>query len=192
MQDGPADASYRINWRAEIVTAVVVVLFVAVIGSAVGLIWHAVAPHVDIHAAINNPEEKTKALVGDDLWLGLLGLIAGVVCVVAVFVVMPDMVDGPGAMIGLVVGGLLAMFVADRVGYLVGVSSVRSTLVAAFPGASSKGIDNVVGLLDFKVRATAMMVSWPAASLVVSLMFTWTRAVKQPTLRTIPAYPGSP
>ncbi|HEX3898616.1 MAG TPA: hypothetical protein VHW74_05540 [Mycobacteriales bacterium] len=181
-----------INWRAEIVTAVVLAIFVALLGSAVGLIWHAVAPHIDVNAALDNPEEKTKALMGDDLWLGLLGLIGGVVCVALVAVAAPDSLDGPGALVGLVVGGFLAMYVADRVGYLVSGSSLRMTLSAAFPDATPKGLDSVVGLLDFKVRAMAVMISWPLASLLVSSTITWLRAIKQPTVRPVPAYPGSP
>jgi hypothetical protein len=192
MQEGPANSTNWIDWRAEIITAVVLAIFVALLGSAVGLIWHAVAPHVDVHAAINNPEEKTRALMGDDLWLGLLGLIAGVVCVVLVIVVVPESFDGPGALVGLVVGGFLAMYVADRVGYLVSGSSLRTTLNAAFPDASPQGVGTVVRLLDFKVRAMAVMVSWPVASLLVSTSITWLRAIKHPTVRPVPAYPGSP
>jgi hypothetical protein len=192
MQERPVAPNRWINWRAEIVTAIVLAIFVAMLGSVVGLIWHAVAPHVDIHAAINNPEEKTRALLGDDLWLGLLGLIAGVVCVVLVAVVAPASLDGPGGLVGLVAGGFLAMYVADRVGYLASGSSLRTTLSAVFPDASPKGLDSVVTLLDFKVRAMFVMISWPMASLFVSSGITWLRAIKQPTVRAVPAYPGSP
>lgn len=192
MREPPVASTGWINWRTEIATAVVLAIFIALLGSAVGLIWHAVAPHVDVHAAINNPEEKTRALMGDDLWLGLLGIVAGVICVVVVVLVAPDSLDGPGALVGLVVGGLLAMYVADRVGYLVSGSSLRTTLTAAFPDASTKGIGTVVTLLDFKVRAMGVMVAWPMASLLVSSSVTWLRGIKQPTTRAIPAYPGSP
>ncbi|HWA67651.1 MAG TPA: hypothetical protein VG899_14920 [Mycobacteriales bacterium] len=194
MQPSSVDpATSWIDWRAEAVLALVLMVCIALLGSVVGLIWHAVAPHLDVHAAINNPEEKTKALMGDDLWLALLGIIAGIVCVVAVFLALPAAAaDGPGALVGLVAGGLLAMFVADRVGYLVGVGPLRSTLDSAFPTASRQGIDGVVRLLDFKVRATAMLLSWPMASLLLSSMITWLRAVNRPTVKAPAAYPGSP
>jgi hypothetical protein len=84
------------------------------------------------------------------------------------------------------------MYVADRVGYLVGIDSLRTTLHTAFPTASPQGIDGVVKLLDFKVRATAMMISWPTASLLVGSLITWVRAVNRPTAVAVPAYPGSP
>lgn len=188
----PVETTGWISWRAEVVTAVVVILAVAALGGAVGLIWHAVAPHVDVPAAINNPEEHTKALMGDDLWLALLGIIAGVLCGVVLFVLSPTVAEGPGALVGLVAGGFLAMLVADRVGYLVGVDSLRHTLNAAFPHATPKGIDGVVSLLDFRVRATAMLLTWPVASLLVTAITTWSRAVKQPTVGGVAAYPGSP
>ena len=186
MEDAPVD------WWAEARAAALVTVFVALLGAVVGVVWHAVAPPLDAHAAFANLDEATKPLIGDDLWLAMLGAIAGAICAAAVAVSAPYASGGPGAQVGLVVGGVVAMLVADRVGYLIGLPALRDTVNATYPQASPDGVKSVVSLLAFKVRAHAVLLTWPMASIVVSAAINWVRAINQPTLRVIPSYPGSP
>jgi hypothetical protein len=184
--DGPID------WWAESCTAGIVTAFVALFGAVAGVIWHALAPVLDPHVAYTDPEVVSKLMVGDDLWLALVGIVAGVVCVLAVVVVAPRSIDGPGALVGLAVGGCLAMLVADRVGYLIGVPGLHTTVGALYPGISAKSTAYLIGLFDFKARMTAVLLSWPLASVLLTAAIAWVRAVKQPTPQVYPAYPGSP
>src|SRR6201999_1632168 len=62
-----------IRWGTEIVVAGFVTAYSAVLGGLVGVIWPHVAPRVRLVPAINGSEAASKALLGDDMWLALLG-----------------------------------------------------------------------------------------------------------------------
>jgi hypothetical protein len=176
----PSSDDQRTDWSAEARTAAVVTVFAALLGSVVGVIWHAVAPTVGLLAAVNGSAAAMKPFIGDDVWLGFLGAIAGVVCVLVLTLTAPEASRGPGAQIGLAAGGFLGMLVAARVGHQIGHSDVNHSLQAIFRGGDPAGIRRVVTLLDFKVRATGMLLSWPIVSVVVSAATTWVRAFTAP------------
>lgn len=184
--------STTLQWWAEARAVLLVAVFSALLGGAVGVIWHAMAPHLDIHGVLRGSDSANKALIGDDLWLGFLGIIAGVVCVVILSTVAPRLIDGPGGQLGLAVGGCLGMLVADRVGHQIGVPGLTTAIRAAYPGASAHGISYVVGVYDFKVRATAMLLSWPITAVLLGSMVAWWRAINPPTTAIVATYPGSP
>jgi hypothetical protein len=170
-----------LDWWREARTAAVVAVFAALLGSVVGVIWHAAAPTVGILAAVNGSAAAMKPFVGDDVWLGFLGVIAGIVCVLVLVVVAPEASRGPGAQLGLAVGGLLGMLVAARIGHRIGHHHVVEALQAAFPRGNAAGIRSVASLLDFKVRATGVLLSWPVASVVLGAVTAWVHELRQPT-----------
>jgi Flp pilus assembly pilin Flp len=156
-----------VYWRSEGLVAVLVVAYSVVLGGAVGLIWPRVAPHVRLVAAIDGSEAATKALLGDDMWLALLGIIAGVVSVALLAVVARDAGAGPGGALGLAAGGLLGSLVAAQVGHLVQQPHIVSSLHASFPGITPHSVKTIVGYFGFKVRARAVVVAWPLAAVSV-------------------------
>jgi hypothetical protein len=163
----PEAAEAGVKWLPEALVSVLVVAYSVVFGGAVGLIWPRVAPHIRLVAAIDGSEGATKALLGDDLWLALLGVIAGVVSVAVLAVIARDAGGGPGGAVGLAVGGLLGSMVAAQVGHLVQSPHIVSTLRASFPGISHHSVTTIVGYFGFTVRAKAVLVAWPLAAVIV-------------------------
>ena len=163
----PDAAEATVSWRLEGVVAVLVVAYSVVLGGAVGLIWPRVAPHVHLVQAIDGSEAATKALLGDDMWLALLGVVAGVVSVALLAIVGRDAGAGPGGAVGLAVGGVLGSLVAAQVGHLVQHPHIVSTLQSSFPGITHHSVVAILGYFDFKVRAKAVLLAWPFAAVIV-------------------------
>jgi hypothetical protein len=161
--------------RREIVLGLLVTAFSALLGAAVGLIWEAGAPHVRLAAAIDGSESAAKPLIGDDVRLGLLGIIAGIVVAVVVLVVGRHRERGPGEVLGLGVGGVLGGLVADRVGDLARHHEMVRAVAAAVPGVTSAQTSRVLGYFGFHVRATGVLMLWPIAAVAVYLLvgFGW-------------------
>jgi hypothetical protein len=162
-------AQDTVQWPMEVLVGCLVAGFSVVLGAAVGLVWPRVAPHVDLVAALGGSEAATKALLGDDLWLALLGLIAGIVSVAVLNLVARDAAVGPGAVLGLAVGGLLGSLVAAHVGHLVQHPHVVGQLASAYPGISAHAITSVLGYFDFRVRAGAVLLAWPVAAVAMQM-----------------------
>jgi hypothetical protein len=186
----PAVVSDPINWMLEARVGLVVTVFTLLLGSVVGLVWHAVAPQVGVVAAVNGSAAATKPLIGDDLWLALIGVIAGVVCVLVLRLLAPHVADGPGALVGLAIGGFLGMLVAARVGHLIGHQDLADIVRTNFPKGGQRAVDLVLGYFDFTVRAKAVLFAWPIVSVLLSGIITWIRALNQPTPRAASPYPG--
>jgi hypothetical protein len=163
----PDEAERALNWRSEAIVAVMVAAYSALLGSAVGLVWPRLSPQIHLAAAINGSEAASKALLGADLWLGLLGLIAGVVSVALLAVVGRDAGRGPGGMVGLAVGGVLGSLVAAQVGHIVQEPHIVSTLHSSFPGITSHSVKTIIGYFGFRLRLKAVLVAWPVAALIV-------------------------
>lgn len=182
-----------LDWRVvEARITLLVAAYAALFGAVVGVVWHAIAPAIAVARAINGSEAASKSLIGDDAWLALLGIAAGVVCVLMLFLVSPHAAVGPGAQLGLAVGGFLGMLVAARVGHLVGHHAVVSAVAARFPHATPAGIGQVASIFDFRVRAKGVLFAWPIASVFLCALIEWIRALKEPTPLRAAAYPGSP
>jgi hypothetical protein len=148
--------------REDGVVALLTALFTALTGPVVGLVWTALAPKLSVSRAIHGDEAAFKTQIGADAWFLFVALAAGVlVAAVAIWVFR---VRGPGAVVGLAVGGLAAAFAADRVGYLVDHASTLTALHAAGVKDPSK---LGVSLLDFRLRALGVVTAWPIGSVVV-------------------------
>ncbi|MGN6473242.1 MAG: hypothetical protein ACTHK4_06290 [Mycobacteriales bacterium] len=182
-----------VNWRIEGRTAAVVAVFATLLGSLVGVVWHAVAPRINIVGIAAGRLTGTgfKPMIGDDVWLGVVGIAAAVVCVAALLLVAPDAARGPGATVGLAIGGFLGMLVAARVGHLIGHSDFDSTLRAAYPNAPVPRITAFLGYYDFSLRAKAALFTWPLVSLALNTLILSLRTGNQPTPLMASAYPGS-
>jgi hypothetical protein len=179
------------GWFGEALVAIVVAVFATLLGSLVGVVWHALAPHVAIVPAAQGSADAMKALIGDDLWLALLGIVAGVVCVAALVAVSPRASARPGAMVGLAVGGLLGMLVAARVGHLIGHGDLTHALRTQVPGIGAADIKLVLSYFDFSARWKAALLSWPIASVLLNAVIAAMRVPNQPTRLVLSAYPGS-
>jgi hypothetical protein len=158
----PADR--RLDWRRELTAFGLITVFSALVGGAVGPIWHAVAPQLNLVSANDGSAAATKVLIGDDLWLGLVGILAGVACVLVLAVVARAMLRGPGAVLGLAAGGFLGSLVAAHLGHRVGHHQMVAGLATAFPHAKQHGIRLFLSYYDFRVRARAVLLGWPLAA----------------------------
>ena len=89
----------------------------------------------------------------------LLALLAGIATGAAVWLAGGR---GPGAAIGLLTGGILAAFVAERVGFL----ARRPDTIDSLHGIGLSTAPPVLDLVDFKIRLAAVLLAWPVAALV--------------------------
>lgn len=177
--------------RAEAQSALVVTAFSTLLGGLVGVIWYAVAPRIGIVAVANGSGNTMKSLIGDDVWLGTIGALAGVFCVTVLRLTAPRAARGPGAMLGLGVGGLLGMLVAARVGHLIAHPHLYHALRAAFPNVPLQAITYYVHLFDFSVRAQAVLLAWPFVAVFVNAFVGGVQPVNQPTRVPGSTYSGS-
>ena len=156
----PPSLHYEPAWRGrDAVTAAVTTVVVALTGPIVGLVWSALAPKLSITGVIAGSEEPFRAQIGADAWFMLLAAVAGVVCAAGALAVRGR---GPGVVIGLAVGGVLAAVIADRVGFL----AQQGDTLARLHQLGIVPRPDVLGLVDFKVRALGVMVAWPVAALL--------------------------
>jgi hypothetical protein len=146
------------------------------------LIWPRVAPHLRLGDAINGSEAATKALLGDDMWFALLGIIAGVAAMVVAAVMARDAAAGPGGVLGLAVGGVLGSLVAAQVGHLVQHPHVLAALTSSYPGITTHSIHTILGYFDFKLRAKAVLVAWPLAAVVAHTVWSFAHYRARPWL----------
>jgi hypothetical protein len=158
--------------RTEVGLGVLVTAYSALLGGAVGLIWQATAPRIQLAVVIDGSESAARPLIGDDVRLGLLGLIAGVAVAVVVVVSGRGRDRGPGEVIGLAVGGVLGALVAARVGQLGRHDEMVRTLATIIPGVTSAQTSKLLGYFGFQVRATGVLMLWPIAAVGVHLLAT--------------------
>jgi hypothetical protein len=166
----PQAVETPILWRREAVVAGLVATYSVVLGGVVGLLWAKFAPHLAIAQAAQGSEAASKAVLGDDLWLAMLGGIAGLVCVAVLAMVARDSGRGPGAVLGLAVGGLLGTMVAAQVGHLVQHPDLVAQLHQAFPTLDDQTVGRVLGFFDFKLRWKAVLIAWPVAAVVMQAL----------------------
>jgi hypothetical protein len=159
----------------ELRLGVVIAAYSALLGAVVGLVWEAGAPTVQLAQAINGNEAAGKPLIGDDVRLGLLGIIAGIVATAVVLLLGRDRERGPGEVLGLAAGGVLGALVAARVGDLARHHQMVSTIAKVVPGASKAETSTLLGYFGFHVRATGVLLFWPIAAVVVHLLASYAR-----------------
>lgn len=141
--------------------ALLLSLYTVLVGAAAGLVWAAVAPKLSIPALQAGSDATFRAQVGADAWFLLVGALAGVVC--TLMAVALDGEPGPEATVALALGGLLAAFVADRIGYL----SERDATAHALRAIGAHPDGSLIAEIDFRIRALGVLTVWPLASLLV-------------------------
>lgn len=149
-----------LRWPHDGLVALVTTALVTMAGAVVGLIWSATSPKLSLPAVVAGSEATFKSQIAADGRFLLLGIVAGVVCA-GVLVAFGQ--RGPGAVVGLAVGGVLAALVANRTG-------VIAQHDATFSALRSLGISHsarVLDLVDFRVRAQGVLLAWPLAALIV-------------------------
>jgi hypothetical protein len=149
-----------VRWRHDGFVLIVTAALVTVAGAGMGLIWSATAPKLSIRALAAGSEATFKSQVGADARFLLLSVLAGVVCAA---VVLGFGQRGPGAVLGLAVGGLLAALVANHVGVLAQHDATMSALKSLGLSHSTRVLD----LVGFRVRAQGVLLAWAIAALVV-------------------------
>jgi hypothetical protein len=130
-------------------TAAVTVL----LGAPVGLLWSAVAPHshvsVEAGGAFIADAESEVFIAGDGWFLGLT-LLVGVATGVLAWLVARR--SGPVVVIGLAVGGLLAAYVASKVGIRIGQDALEKAVHSGRPGTY---VSNIA------LQMKAAFIAWP-------------------------------
>src|SRR3954469_11679245 len=136
----------RVDGRAELVAGVAVAAYVTLFGAVAGLVWAGLAPQLSVPQLVAQSSSVYRAQIGADAWFLLVGTVAGALCAVVLALVLRR--RGPGALLGLIVGGLAASFVADRVGFL----AQRGSTVSALHAAGLRADEGTLQLIDFKLR----------------------------------------
>jgi hypothetical protein len=138
------------------VTAVGVLL-----GAPVGLLWSALAPHaqIDITAAgATFADGASEVFVAADGWFLGITLLTGVLLGLLTWLVARG--SGPYVVVGLFLGGLIAAYVASKVGMRPHQDALRD---AAAAGRQGRFEANVA------LQAWQVMVAWPVAALATFL-----------------------
>lgn len=149
-----ASPSLQRDAFAGVLAAVVPVL----VGAPVGLLWAALAPRVEVVVAgqdVQLAEPGTSAFIAGDGFFLLAGLLAGALGGLLAWRLGRD--HGPAVVVGLTLGGLIAAYVAMRVGTTVGAAEVQAAVRAGQQGALE---------LNLRLRAQEALVGWPVGSLL--------------------------
>lgn len=134
---------------AGALTAAVTVL----LGAPIGLLWSAVAPHshtVVVAGGAYIADAESEVFIAADGWfLGITLLIGVLTGVLGWFV---GRRSGPFVVVGLAVGGLLASYVASRIGLRLGQDTLAS---AVRSGRHGTYVSNVA------LQTKTALVAWP-------------------------------
>lgn len=158
--------------RAGVLTVVAMVL----VGAPVGLLWAAVAPRVEVVVAADGgtmlASPDNDGFFAVDAAFLALALVAGVLCGAVAFWL--GRAHGPGVVVGLAVGGLLAAEVARRTGELVDAGEAQAVLDAGQAGVVE---------LSVRLRAEAARLAWPVGALAAHLVGTLFTGAPRPAAR---------
>jgi hypothetical protein len=141
------------RWRADLVVFAFTVGCTVLLGAPVGLVWSALAPHAHVAVEAGGAyiaDVETEVFIAGDGWFIGLTLLIGVGCGVLAWLVARR--SGPFVVVGLAVGGLIAAYVASRVGVRIGQDSLRALVRSGRPGT-------YVG--NIALQAKAAFVIWP-------------------------------
>lgn len=163
---GPAIGS----WRDELLAGLLTVVALVLLGAPVGVLWAAVSPRVDVALRASGPglvmPENGDFIGADGLFLVLV-LAAGTLCGVGAWLLARRTArgPGPGIVLGLAVGGLLAAWVASRTGAQIG----REEFLAALEDTGRRGTVQA----SIKLRVVEALVGWPVGALAAVAGLTW-------------------
>ncbi|MCW2777143.1 MAG: hypothetical protein JWN17_868 [Frankiales bacterium] len=144
--------------RADAAAAGLTTLALVLLGAPVGLLWAAVAPRVPVVLSAAGPnlvDPETGAFAGADVAFGGLVLLVGAVCGFVAFLL--GRRYGPGVVVGLLAGGLVAAWVAKQTGEQVGLDDFRTTV----RDLAARGTIEA----SVRLRASEAIVLWPVGAL---------------------------
>lgn len=139
--------------RGDVLAGTAVATGVAVQGVPMGLLWSALAPRARVVVLAGGPglaDPNTKAFIGADGTFLLLTAAAGLVCGVLALL-MGGRRHGVATALGLAVGGLVASYVAWRVGHRIGLAEFRRAVSGPVGTATP---------LYLTLRAKGILVVW--------------------------------
>lgn len=153
----------RWSWRPELGAALVAAGVSLLVGLVLAVVWLQVAPRptyrvVDAGVALDGL--TNGAYVAADGWLGVLGVLAGVLC--AGLLYRRLRARPVGLVVGLVVGGLLGAVVAWRTGQAVAPDDVLALAQGHDVGSSFPG--------GLDLRARGVLLGWPLAAAVTAFV----------------------
>ncbi|MFJ9632972.1 DUF2567 domain-containing protein [Streptomyces sp. NPDC091280] len=169
----PQDVSYGADgpgMKTELIEALVVMVGVALTGIVLGLLWWWLAPHVPLVGDVVDKswvvylkDSEGEQAVGVDGTFTLLAVGFGVLSALAAFLLRRR--GGVPLVVALTVGGLLASFLAWRLGMWMGPTKD----VLAHAKSVGKGVTFSAPL---KLGAKGALLAWSVAALVVHLGLT--------------------
>jgi hypothetical protein len=163
----------------ELTVGLLAAIYSVVAGGILGIVWPAVAPHVDLaRAYFLGSEAAATPLLGQDLWFGMLGLAAGVICV-AVLLSFGEVGLGPGGLVGLAVGGFVASLVAAHLGFHTQRPIQIADLHRAVPTIDQANVARCMHFFGFGVRTKHVLLAWPISAVVVHSGAVIVRALRQ-------------
>jgi hypothetical protein len=143
--------------RAALLTIAVTVL----VGAPVGLLWAALAPRVTVEVSgedVQVLDTYGDAFIAVDAWFLAAVVVAGLVG--GALTCWLGAEHGPGVVLGLVVGGLAAAWIASRVGGEVDRVTARQLVESGVQGRREVAV---------QLRSTSALLGWPLASLLAFL-----------------------
>lgn len=144
--------------KAALLTLVVTVL----LGAPLGLLWAGIAPHVDVVVMgqqANLTEAYTDGFIAADAYFLAAVALAGVVGGLIAYRL--GSAHGPVVVLALTVGGLVAAFLAMRVGEQIGLEALRDAVRTGSQGRFE---------LNLELKAREALVGWPLGSLLAYLL----------------------
>lgn len=151
--------------RGDACAGLLAVLGCVLLGAPIGLLWAGVTPRVEVIVAAGGAtslaDPTTSQFIAADGYFLVLVILAGGLTGVLGWLFARR--HGPGVVLGLVVGGLLAAEVARRTGQLVDAGVAQSAVQA--------GRDGVVEL-SVRLRSDQARAGWPVAALAAHMVLT--------------------
>lgn len=145
------------TWRTDLVHAGFVAGVSVLLGAPMGLLWSALAPHAHVQvdaAGANVVDGATEVFIASDGWFLGLTLLAGLVLGVLSWLVARR--SGPYVVVALALGGLVAAYVASKVGVRLG----QDTLTQAVRnGTAGRYTANVA------LQMKQAILVWPIAAM---------------------------
>jgi hypothetical protein len=157
-----------LRWRTDLLTTGFTAAVCVLLGAPLGLLWSAVAPHA--HVAVDAAgativDGATEVFIAGDGWFIALTLLAGVATGVVAWLVARR--SAPYVVVGLAIGGLLASYVASKVGVRLGQDTLQS---AVHGGRAGTYVANVA------LQAKVAVVAWPIGALLTFATLVVSRA----------------
>jgi len=150
----------------EVLAAALTVVGCVLLAAPAGLAWAATAPRASIVAAgdsVRVADPTARDFVTADVTFLVVVVLAGLL--VGLALVTAGRRHGPGCVVGVALGGLLAAEIARRTGMLVGREEAEAFLSSGAEGTLE---------LPLRLRSIPVLAGWPVAALaVVMVVASW-------------------